>query len=368
MKRRILQVNLNNQGGAFSVAFEVQKQLERDFVFDYFSADLFINNAVYKELLRMGSKCVGGVKSKSRILKQYFVYKKLVNYLKSNSYEYVHIHSDTAWKMLIYYFAAKKVNRKNIIVHSHSSGISGHYRIFSYFLHLLSRPAIKQARYKCACSDVAALWMFGTTKNVRIIRNGVDIEKYKYKHSERMNIRKKYGINNNQLVIGTVGDFSYPKNPEFLFKLVKKFVSSPQYLFLMVGNRSEGCKLKDMADRDHGINNVTFAGTVTDVGAFLSAMDIFILPSRFEGLPMCAIEAQVSGLYTIISDKVTKQTKCSKHFSRLSLNADEWYGEIKQIELDYDRNNLNEYLEISKAASTITAEGFKKVYSESNGK
>lgn len=361
MKERILQANLNNLGGAFSVAYEAQKKLTDEYVFDYFFPDAFVQNAVYEDLMRMDSRCVGEIGCNNRFLKQYTIYKTLLQYLNDNDYNFIHIHSDTAWKIAVYYLAAKKAGIDNIVVHSHSSGINGHYRTINYLLHLLCKPIIKGAKYRCACSDVAAEWMFGTTKNVTIIQNGVDIEKYKFNQDKRNEIRMQYGLDEKTKVIGSVSDFSYPKNPEFIFKLIQKFKNNDKYRFLLVGNR-EGCKLKEWVEADKEIKNVIFVGQVTNVEAYLSAMDIFVLPSRFEGLPMCALEAQVNGLYTVISDKVTAETENSKYFGRLKLDEKMWVDEIINANTTHNRSHMKEFLKEEKTTSLGTAEGFRKIY------
>lgn len=360
-RKRVLQANLNNQGGAFSVAYESQKKLQNEYIFDYYFPDKFIKNTVYDHLIAMGSRCIGELKSKNRFLKQYNVYKEFYNYLNSDSYDIVHIHSDTAWKACIYYLAAKRAKVRKIIVHSHSSGINGHYRYINYLLHIITKLLIKTAKYKCACSIPAAKWMFGIGDNVLIIRNGVDIEKFKFNKESRERIKKTFGITD-KTVIGSVSDFSFPKYPEFIYELVKVFKNNPKYVFLFAGNRETGCDLKSIIEKDNGIKNVIFAGAVSNVEDYLSAMDIFILPSRFEGLPMCAIEAQVNGLYTIISDKVTKETKCSKYFSVLPLNVTTWRNKIESLLFTYDRNNRNEFLDIEKAESSKMADKFKTLY------
>jgi glycosyltransferase involved in cell wall biosynthesis len=264
--------------------------------------------------------------------------------------------------MSIYYLAAKKAGVSRIIVHSHSSGINGHFRIVNYLMHIMARPIIKHAKYRCACSDIAAVWMFGTTTNVNIIQNGVDIERYKFNEHARNNIRNELMLDG-KIVIGSVSDFSYPKNPEFLYKLVKEFEDDDRYVFLFVGNR-DTCKLKNLTDANDAVKNVIFAGTVTNTEDFLSAMDVFVLPSRFEGLPMCAIEAQVSGVHTIISDKVTADTQCSSHFDRLKLNLFEWKKTIGSINLNFDRAKITEYLDEEKASASNTATQFKHIYSD----
>lgn len=360
-KKHILQANLNNQGGAFSVAYEVQKILKNEYIFDYFSPSKFVKNDVYQHLLRMQSQCNGEIKTNDIFLKQYIVYKKFYKYLCENQYDIVHIHADTAWKISIYYLAARKANVKQIVVHSHSSGINGHYRGVNYLLHVLTKPILKSAKYKCACSDVAAQWMFDTTENVTVIRNGVDIPKFRFNSIARENVREKLKIIE-KTVIGSVSDFSYQKNPEFIFELVKEFKNNNKYLFLFVGNRQEKCPLKELVDIDESIKNVIFAGAVTNVQDYLSAMDIFILPSRFEGLPMCALEAQVSGLYTMISNKVSDETKCSIQFDRLKLDVSEWKQKIEEIDLNYDRNDRKSYLNEEKVSSATMATNFRRIY------
>ena len=360
-RKRILHANLGNAGGAFSVAYEAQKQLQSEYIFDYFSPDGFEENEVYDHLISMGSRCVGKLNSSNRFLKQYNVYKSFYKYICENDYDIVHIHADTAWKISVYYLAAKKAGVNKIVVHSHSSGINGHYKTINYILHIITKPIVKSAKYKCACSKVAAEWMFNTTENVSIIRNGVDIKKFKFDQSARDSIRGELCLNG-KIVIGSVSDFSTPKNPEFIYDLVKEFNSNRDYMFLFVGNRPGHCKLKDMIDKDKDIKNVIFTGTVTNVQDFLSAMDIFILPSRSEGLPMCALEAQVSGLYTIISDRVSEETRCSKYFTRLKLKIPEWKNFILQIENKYERENIGAFLNEKKASSANMAEQFKGLY------
>ena len=360
-KKRILQANLNNQGGAFSVAYEAQKELQDEYIFDYFFPDDFVKNDVYDHLLSMGSRCVGKLDCKNRFLKQYEIYKNFYIYLRENNYNTVHIHSDTAWKISVYYLAAKRAGISRIVVHSHSSGINGHYKTINYLLHLIAKPIIKSAKYKCACSKIAAQWMFDTTDNVSIIRNGVDINKFKFNPAARESIRKKLKIDG-KTVIGSVSDFSPQKNPKFIFDLVKSFQNDNQYVFLFVGNRESGCDLKKLVDNDTCVSNVIFAGAVTNIPDYLSAMDIFILPSKFEGLPMCALEAQVNGLYTIVSDKVTDETRCSKYFNRLCLDIPTWKKEIQNIDIASKRSDMAAFLNLEKASSTNMAKEFKKVY------
>ncbi len=363
-RKRILHANINNQGGAFSLIYQAQIELQDRFVFDYFSSNEFIDNEVYKKLQKMGSKCTGGINSRNRFFRQYKIYQTFRAYLMENLYDFVHIHADTAWKISIYYLAAKKAGIKNIIVHSHSSGINGHFRLINYILHVLMRPCVKKAKYKCACSKMAARWMYQTEKNVNLIQNGVDVDKYKFDLSNRINIRNNYKIKDDQIVIGTVSDFSYPKNPEYIYRIITQLGASMDYVFFLVGDGPGKNKLEEKIYKSGLQDKTIFIGMVTNVEAYLSAMDIFILPSRFEGLPICALEAQVSGLYTIISDKVTPETKFSKYFESIEFDIDKWINQIKKVKLGYDRSNQKDYLISERMKITETANQLELLYNQ----
>lgn len=361
-KQCILHANINNQGGAFTLVYQAQTKLQEKYIFDYFSSNEFVENDTYRELQKMGSKCIGGINGKCRLLKPYRIYKKFKNYLRDNPYKVVHIHADTAWKISIFYFAAQSAGIEKIIVHSHSSGINGHFRLINYILHFFMRPLIKKAKYKCACSKVAAKWMYGTDKNIIYIQNGVDVDKYRYNSSSRENIRQLYGIKNTQIAIGTAGDFSYSKNPEFIYNLIAKFKKDKRYVFILVGNGSGKNKLENKIKKWGLHRQIIFTGMVTNVEAYLSAMDIFILPSRFEGLPMCALEAQVSGLHTFVSDNVTPECECSKHFTSLQLDIEQWATMIHKVDVNYDRNDQSKYLLTERMKITETAKQFEELY------
>lgn len=342
-RKRILQANINNQGGAFSLMFQIQKRLSSEVVFDYFSPNSFIQNSTYEEIKKLGSRCIDDKIKGNKIIKQFNIYNEFNHFLANNYYEIVHIHADTAWKIAAYLLAAKKAHVNKIIVHSHSSGINGHYRFLNFLLHLVMRPyVIRLSNHKCACSNQAARWMFCTEKNVLLIKNGVDINKYRFNKSNREKIRKRYKLNNIK-IIGTVSDYSWAKNPQFLFRLIKKLNNNSMYKFLLIGDGKGRQLLEEKLVKNNLHKNVIFTGMVTNTEEYLSAMDIFILPSRFEGLPISALEAQINGLYTIVSNKITREVQCSDNYQALSLNLKTWIRVITHLDLNYSRSNCEEY-------------------------
>ena len=363
MTEHILQVNINNRGGAFSLMYQAARELYPDFVFDFYSADLFFQDSAYSELLEKGSRIYSANISKGRFLKQLLLYRDFLNCLRKNNYRVVHIHTDTAWKGYLYARAARKAQTKRVIVHSHSSGINGHYRGINHLLHLAVKNGIcKAADIKCACSEKAAKWMFHDGTTVNYIQNGIDLEKYKFNEEMRKKIRNDLGIGSETVVIGTAGDFSYAKNPEFTGELINELSQNKKYAFLLIGTGSGKKKLRAFFTGNTLPENVFDIPQVTNMEDYLSAMDIFVLPSRFEGLPISALEAQASGCYTIVSGNVSSETRYSSCYASLPLDIKKWMEKIQNVELNLNRKKQDSYLNIAGVSIKNAARQLRRIY------
>ena len=154
--------------------------------------------------------------------------------------------------------------------------------------------------YKIAPSELAARYTFGNHEfeegNVKIINNGIQFENYKFDETKRNDVRKQYGIEK-AFVVGHIGRFAQQKNHAFLIKVFAEFLKLNNHAVLLLVGSGE---LEDMV-RNQAIecaveDRVVFAGVQMDVQAYLSAMDCFLLPSFFEGLPNTVVEAQANGL------------------------------------------------------------------------
>lgn len=364
MINHILQVNLKNKGGAFSIIYETGKVIYPEYVFDYFSDEPFIHDDVYQYLLTHDSKVFDKKIKGNRIFKQIKLVTTFYKVVKDGSYKVVHINSDTAWKACLYLFAANKANIYITIVHSHSSGINGHFRLFNYFLHRTMRFYIAhKCSYKCACSTKAAEWMFGNAEGVTIVHNGVDINKYHYNEGIKKELVERLNIKKDCIIIGTVGDYSFAKNPEFLYQIIHELKNNTKFIFVLIG-QGKGKKVILEKARREGIENIVDIGQVTNVENYLSLIDIFILPSRFEGVPMSALEAQACGCYTLVSNNVTPETLCSKHYESIKLEVGTWIDKIYHINLNYDRNNIHEYLDQEKISIDKAGNQLMTLYKE----
>ena len=201
-------------------------------------------------------------------------------------------------------------------MHSHNSGfeinVSLARRILIAFNKILLSMSVTD---RFACSKRAGQWMFGDEK-FTVINNAIDCNQFRFDPKIRAEMRRKLGLEKN-FVLGHVGRFTFQKNHSFLIDVfngaVKKF---PDLILLLIGDAVEDQKFLDEARRkvgEYGLENrVKFLGLRTDVRDLMQAMDCFVLPSRFEGLPMVGIEAQAAGLPCLFSDAITRELEITR--------------------------------------------------------
>lgn len=228
------------------------------------------------------------------------------------------------------------------IIHSHnSSNMEGFLR---GGLHRVNRHAIqKYATNYWACSDVAGKWFYNKKvmqdESYRVIHNAINIEQFAYNQQKRDFLRRALGIEN-KLVIGNVGRFHFQKNHEFLIRIFAEIhKKNENSVLLLVGQGELEADIREQVRRLHLEENVSFLGLRNDVSDLMSAMDVFLFPSVFEGLGIVAIEAQASGLPCIVSTEVPQDVKVTDRikFMPLSLPAEEWAKEV--LMCDYLRNS-----------------------------
>lgn len=201
----------------------------------------------------------------------------------------------------------KNCNIDKVIVHNHMTKYSD--RVISSLRNKILCIPIKYLNVKYfACSRDAGIFMFGKNNynkgKVTVINNGIDCNRYKYKTHNRKQIRKTLGIED-EYVIGHVGHFNNVKNHKFIIEVFEELLKvNSNIRLLLIGNGP----LKE--EIEEKIKNLNIQGKViilenrSDIPELMSAMDVFIFPSLFEGLGIAAIEAQAAGLPVFISDKV----------------------------------------------------------------
>jgi len=260
--------------------------------------------------------------------------------ISENHYKVLHINSDSAYVAAAYIFAAKRAGIKKIYVHSHCTQIDDNNRI---------RRAVKAAFHKIcipyvntntemflACSQLAGEWMFGK-KNVRsnryrTIYNGVEVEKYLFDADMRSKYRHDIGLDG-KFVIGNIGRFSFQKNQSFLIDVFKTYHNINKESMLVLIGVGELEKTLKIQVSEAGLNDsIVFLGTRNDVPLLLSAIDLIVMPSRFEGLPVTMVEAQMSALPCVVSGAITKEAKFTDNVAYVdSWDISEWVINISDM-------------------------------------
>ncbi|WP_370803519.1 glycosyltransferase [Dialister hominis] len=357
--RHILEVNVDDRGygGVFAFVLNVLESIDHQkFILDVCTFEKFDDERHKDRFIRYGGRVFDCWGTGNFIKKQFQTCLKFYRMLKEHPYETAHIHSDVAYKLLLYGLAAKIGGVKTVIVHSHSTGIDGRHRSIKKILQKTSRPILSRTNFlKFACSKQAAQWMYESPEEAHIIRNGIVTKKFIYSVETREKVRKELGIRDEYLV-GTVGRFSYQKNPFFELEIIKcLFQKGENAKFLWIGSGDLQKEIEEKA-RAYGIyNRIIFLGNTEHVNEYYQAMDAFLFPSLFEGLCFVGIEAQAAGLPCFFSDTITREVGITDlaHFISLKKKPEEW-AEMILSESKVKRKNMEE--EIIKAGYDIRRE------------
>lgn len=271
----------------------------------------------------------------------YLKYAKVINdfFKKHNDYKVVHMNASSKNFLLLKY--AKKYNIPVRIAHSHNIDFQTKNPVKKIIGNVLKIPMKKYATDYFACSYLAGEWLFGKNniKNgkVKVIHNAVNYDKFKYDVKVRKEMRKDFKIKDNELLFGNVGRFTNQKNHTFLidiFMEIHKQNKDTKLIIVGIGEKEEEIKEKV---KSLGLDKVViFAGFRKDVNKIMQAMDVFLLPSLYEGLPVVGVEAQAAGLTSFTSkDVVTSEVKITNAIEFISLekSAREWANIILSSDL-----------------------------------
>ena len=246
---------------------------------------------------------------------------------KGNKYDIIHVHVPVV--AFICLKQAKRVGIEKRIIHSHSTKGSESF-VKAIRNDILNRLGVLYATDYYACSRAAAEYLFGKKgkKNVLIIPNAIDFFRFKYSETLREQYRARYGIKGKK-VVGYVARFSPIKNHEFLVKLAEEMDEADVY-YLCVGDGPTKERIQDRV-REKGLDNrFIFMEPSSDLRGIYAAMDVFVFPSLAEGFGMVALEAQISGLEIIASNKVSNEARITDRMEFLSLdNVEMWISRIK---------------------------------------
>ena len=275
-------------------------------------------------------KSIGGhyfvVPHVKRLCKFNKAFKKV---LTENHFDIIHSHLNTLSVFVLK--VAKKCGYKVRIAHSHSQSNKKEF-VRNMVKNFLKKFSKKYATTYLACGIAAGKYQYGdktfSEGKVLVLKNAIDVNKFKFNKTDREDVRKELGIKDNEILVGTIGRLCQQKNQQYILKMAEQL---PEVKFVIVGAGPLEQEFKDYIS-SHNIKNVILYGLSNEPKRFYSAFDTFILPSLYEGVPVTGIEAQTNGVYVLFSDNVSSESQASSYVKFLPIeDADlsKWIDEIR---------------------------------------
>ena len=328
---RILQIVPNMQsGGLENLIMNIYRNIDRnrvqfDFLVHYKEKKFFddeiekLGGKIYRFSLRNDNNLIKYIKELNKF------------YKKHPEYKVIHCHMSSIGFIN---FLIAKHNKINVrIAHSHNSSTDKTLKGRIKRIMMIPYKYVSTINY--ACSTEAGRFLYGK-KFFEVIPNAIDCDKFKFSIENRTMIRKKYNINDNDILIGHIGRFNVQKNHTFLLEVFKETVKKNNNLKLMlIGDGELMPNVKKYISENNLDDKVIVTGVVADTWKYYSAFDIFVLPSLFEGLPVVGVEAQCSGVKCLFADNITRDVVISDVIEYRKLDKEIWEKEF----LNFDKKN-----------------------------
>lgn len=290
--------------------------------------------------------------------------KDVYKIIKQGDYRIVHSNMNalSVFPLFAAYVAGVPVR----ILHNHTTDTKA--EPLRTFIKRLLRPFAKLfANQYWACSELAGEWMYGKNAvergKVRVINNAIDLQKFAFNQEKRDDLRKELGLEN-CFVVGHVGRFVQTKNHAFLVNVFVELLKSiPNAKLLLVGDGPLKKHIENKVAQLGLGDKVIFTGVRSDVADLYNAMDVFALPSFYEGLPVVGVEVQDNGLPFICSSNITKEILITRRVELLDLNkgVQVWQTAIckyaNQVRTKADADIVNSGFDI-----TVEAKKLGKIY------
>lgn len=289
--------------------------------------------------------------------------KKIDRFFEQHN-DYDIIHCNMANAAIIYFYFAKKYGNKIRILHSHQNKYAD-----SFFHSLRNIPLVFAGKLlttsRIACSKEAGEFLF-KNKEFTILKNAIQIKNFEYNLEKRKKIREKLQISDEEYLIGNIGRLTEQKNQKFLIQVFKKVYEQEKNAKLLIIGEGHLKEKLAMQSEDMGLKKeIIFLESTDKINEYMQAIDVFVLPSLYEGVGIVNIEAQAAGLHTIVSERVPKEAKVTEDLIEyISLNDDIkiWSETILKYNNNYKRTKYTE--EIASHGYNIENEAHKleKIY------
>lgn len=240
-------------------------------------------------------------------------------------YRIMHSHIDSMSYLPL--LAGKRAGIPVRIAHSHNTSLDKDYK---YLLKQYFRLRISDAaNYRLACGRQAGEFLF-RGQPFQVIPNAIDAKQFVFRPDVRTRKREELHLED-KFVIGHVGRLSHQKNHTFLIEIFQEIVRrEDNAVLLLIGAGEKEMEIRRQVRQAGLEESVRFLGNRSDVQEWYQAMDVFVLPSLFEGIPVVGVEAQFSGLPCMFSDKVPEEVMFTDtcQFLPLHLPAKSWAEQI----------------------------------------
>lgn len=336
---RVLQCTSQlSAGGVQSFLLNYSAYMDKNqIIFDYIvQTD---EKCEYDDMVEKDGSIIHRVTSMNISIKSYM--NDLYKILKKHP-EYQIVHANLNFRNIFSLLAAKKAGVKVRISHSHSNyeaeNILKKIRrgVFRILLPLVTTDY-------WACSELAGVCLYGKNKNVKVIHNAIQTEKFLYSETIREAIRKKMNIESKEVWLH-VGMFGKVKNHDFLIELFAFYLKkNPETVLILCGDGDEKVNIEKKVKNYNISDKVYFMGKINNVCDFYNVADIMLCTSLYEGLPLVCIEAQASGCAIVASNGVPEEALWNINTVRCEdWDLDTWERSIKTtLESKVDRKKLN---------------------------
>lgn len=335
---RILQVlTAMNRAGTETMLMNLYRAMDRNNIqFDF--AVTTVEHCDYDdEIEMMGGKLFHYPRYTG---KNHFIYKKWWNDFFKVHPEYHIVHGHIGSTASIYLGIAKKYGRYTI-AHSHNTGgkltfQSAIYKAYAYNTRYI-------ADFFIGCSTEALISRYGKkvannkSRSV-VLNNGIVVQQYAFSEEVKDKVREELGLEKNAFVVGTVGRLTEQKNIFFIVDILAELKKKiPNYHFIWAGTGELKEQVEQYIKEKDLQRNVHLLGVRNDIHRILQSLNVFILPSKYEGLPVIGVEVQAAGVPMLCSDKVSLEVNMSKCVSFLSIESIEPWVEGILKEKDFRR-------------------------------
>ncbi len=314
--------NLKLCNGVASYAMNYYRNIDRKNIKIDFAVFEDVSSVYKEEILKNGDKI--HVMPSIKNLPNYL--NKIKSIYSENNYDIVHCNITNLAPPYLYY--AKKMGVKTRILHSHATK-SSDVKWKEIRNNLITPLALKYSNTYYSCSILAGQYLF-KNREFAVVNNALDLNRFYFDKEVRQKVRNEMSVDD-KFIIGTVGRLVHQKNPFFaldVYKEVLKKDKNVKYLWIGAGPLEK--EVKEYAKKIGIYNDMMFLGSRDDVTKLYQAIDVMLLPSKYEGLPVVGVEAQAVGLPLVLADTITTEMKIINEVDYLSLeeNKEKWAVEI----------------------------------------